>query len=364
MPATRSVIRARGNNVRNGLFTPATARSAVAIGRSAAGVIKRAWKSYKARKGVDKAIKARKKVKAWGNSAKQGAAFQQENIGQVTIYRGKQRKPKGTFQSKWDYQSTNTQRNTSVIGSQGVQTAPGTPMYGGDLSTIYTQVTGTFSNPSSLTSTKSAFNHLYVDSCVKTTTLINCSNFTCTIWIYTLVPRMNWAIGGATENAVTIAGQDTMLMQSGSTTPTIYEIGWTPYRSPSICKFFKIKKCNKYVINAGAKVIYTTKIFPKRAFRADQLVTFDNQQLQWLKNLTGQMLIVQQGEVLNDSGTLTQISLGASALDVVEVTKYEGYWAMENFRQSFNTTNLATAFTNHGEGQSQDFTSVQSNILS
>nr|WAE43068.1 MAG: capsid protein [Cressdnaviricota sp.] len=288
------------------------------------------------------------------------------------------RKTRGKFQSTWDYTNFNTQKLVSTVGNQNIVTLSNYPFLGDTLSAIYAKVIGNEPISIALPNISTApggnnFNELFIKSVLKTTEIVNVTPGAQTIWIYTVTPRTMWPkSAGTSNNPVSMAMQDyNTVTGSGSgtglefndynTAAGIFPVGWTPFKSPSLTKQWKIHKCEKYLIQPGHKVVYKTKIMVNRAIRADEIYQQSGtpvfQTMQWFRGTTAVTIIAQLGAVAHDStlGTV-QISYAATSSDVIEKCEYHGYWSAGTFKQSFNEENFPTSFTHGAQTQVEEQT--------
>jgi hypothetical protein len=346
----RALVRRNGNRVSR-YFTPTSVRAAATVGRYAgtaarrgARMIQKAWRNYKARKSYKRAKTSTERRYVNMNEGANGTV---EN-GKFTLYKKPQKGAykKGNFQSTWDYTNTSTIRLQGAIGALSVLNLDWI-FDGADLLAIYQKVAASLTTPLSVGGSN-AFAQLYINKCVKTTHIVNMDNFNATIWVYTLIPRQNFmqALNPALGvDPVSLGNYDTNNIYHGAVNIAPSVIGWTPYSSPSITKFYNIKKCNKYVLKPGEKIEYKTQVFSNKAFRADTFTSANAMQIAMWGGLTTCQMVIAQGAIVNDANTKAIISTSKPVLDILEVSKYDGKWSIGNWKQSFNATTLPTSST-------------------
>nr|WAE42638.1 MAG: capsid protein [Cressdnaviricota sp.] len=302
------------------------------------------------------------KKKKWKKAPTGGINCQSDT---VTVINKTRPKVRGVKTSEWNYTSNGTQRLVSSTGAQGVSLTPYCSMYGAQTNAIISEVSTTNNQYAQVSggavivyqgSQGGAYNDFYIDTIERITDYVNCTEVPVTIWYYAMTARNDVSKNVPINmDPLTLATTDTTnlpdVIGSGSIGPlAVTQIGWTPYKSPSLVRNWKVTNCFKRVINPAEKYTVTSITKVKRAFAGDKLVTFDGQQLGYFRNISNQGMLVWQGGIMNDSNTKSQISYSGAALDCIETIRYNGWFNCgKSVIQVGNNNNLPTSFTVKGE---------------
>jgi len=161
------------------------------------------------------------------------------------------------------------------------------------------------------------------------------------VWFYPSIARYDVSGEGVWEatNAVfyeTAAG-------STSTSPSVQNIGWTPFQSRAITQSWKLMKPRRVHLEAGQSFTYTMRdlkplyITPGRLglLIGTDIVPFS------IAGRTKSCYIVARGTVVNDDTVDTAVGLSAGALDIQEIRTYDWVATSTPYHFNDNITNTA-----------------------
>lgn len=107
------------------------------------------------------------------------------------------------------------------------------------------------------------------------------------------------------------------MVNNGSTTPAVTNLGVTPFDSPAFCQWYTVKKVTKVTLAQGQCHTHRIHIKVNRVFNIALLSNMD-----YLARLTHSVIAVTNGLPLNDQTTKTNISTGATVIDAVSMIRY------------------------------------------
>lgn len=128
--------------------------------------------------------------------------------------------------------------------------------------------------------------------------------------------------------------------------------GGQPFSSQVFTNNFKVLRVTDVNMTQGHIHTHKVKYKTNRLLHGEEIyqITQNDSNNAGVRGLTFWTMIVQHGFPLNDNTTKTQVSLGATALDVVVKRQFEVKFLTPWRRQITNTQNLPTSFTVAGEG--------------
>lgn len=107
------------------------------------------------------------------------------------------------------------------------------------------------------------------------------------------------------------------MVNAGSTSPAVTNLGVTPFNSPAFCQWYTVKKVTKITLAQGQCHTHRISIKVNRVFNRALLSNMD-----YLARLTHSLIVVTNGMPLNDQTTKTNISTGATVVDTVSMVRY------------------------------------------
>lgn len=158
------------------------------------------------------------------------------------------------------------------------------------------------------------------------------------IIIYDIIARRD-APSGSNVTDPTAAWQHSYA-DEGASNANWNVIGTTPFSSQLLTNYFKVLKATHVILAQGQSHVHRISFTPNKVWNAElaQYTTGS------MKGFTCFQMVVAYGMPCNDSITLTQVSTGNVALDVVTRRQYK-YTFLQDFSTNFFVTNsLPAAF--------------------
>nr|WAE42969.1 MAG: capsid protein [Cressdnaviricota sp.] len=181
-------------------------------------------------------------------------------------------------------------------------------------------------------------NRFYLLSCSAELLMTNQELSNCRYTIYDIIARRD--INAAANDSPGTAWATSYADEGGSNSD--YQIvGSTPFSSDLFTQFFKVIKVTHGVLAQGQTHCHKIQFHPMRLIDGEyiQSVTYG------YKGLSCYTMVVYHGEPQNDSTTKTQVSTGASTLDIVYRKQYKYTWLNDVDTTWSKTNTLPSSFT-------------------
>lgn len=222
--------------------------------------------------------------------------------------------------------ANSSQRITSGIGSQNYYVVA-TTYSATDIATQFTSNNKTCKT--------------ILESCTENTIYRNQQKNDCYMTIYDIVARRDVSPSNDyLPNNAWYAG----LPDTGAATAMALAPGATPFQCPRFTQLFKIVKATHVILPAGGTHEHRVHYEPNRLINQEVI-----QESQNIRNLTHYTMVVIYGSPENDAITQTQVSIGPTAIDVVQTKQYKWTYVADVITNNAYTNSLPVAFTNFGE---------------
>jgi hypothetical protein len=224
----------------------------------------------------------------------------------------------------------NGDQSKSTVGTQAAWSTQISQPYftANDLATIFNDVSGASAN-----------GRLYFDSCIGSVMVSNAYLSNCTLDIYDLELKIDVASASYSDPLLAWAAGDVLAGASLE----YKKLGASPLESDLFKNIFKIAKKTRVVLGAGQQHKHAIKIQVRKTIPRARPVLMAN--AGYFAGITYCTMIVHHGSPANDTVTQTQVTVGASGLNIVYEKAYTFREMVKELETVYDHSGLITAFT-------------------
>jgi len=313
------------------LRTPGSSRKKPRYGKSKLKNYKRQRMRQRMRHGGSSYVKTSKTKLLEVGDISSGS----KSISVKTLFRRGKYKNIGKRGEHYEYTANSTQRITSPIGIQSVQT-PWTSSTVGALQTCAGQIETTAVSIQTQRSHYKGVTTIF--------DMTNCSNRDIRVTIYELTAKRDMAIDNVNSYDPIQLWQDGLANQGG--TAAFGTIDQVPTESARFNVYWKVDKKVRINMSSGCNHKHTS-IHKINGNLNDELLRENG--LFAVRGWTRAYLFVTYGQVENDKDTKTIVSIGASYLDVICTQKYSYTASNDAVRHTKFVNSLPQQFPAGGE---------------